>query len=373
MALMSTVANASDWPASLTTEMDEAATAITHNWIDGRDPAAEEWAWGEGVLAYGLVKSAYAQNNTAAQAWLNEYIEHHDEEGKVIEWSDHLSPAASSLYISLNVDPDQEVKSISEDVVDYIMSAPRSKYSDMLIHLGYRANQFPYNVPGYPEAWVDSLFHVTPALIMYSQLTGDDGYMQEAIHQVETMVSGLQDPDTGLVAHAKFDNDNKDHEVPRWSNNEFWARGNGWALVSLVELLLGMPQDHPSYTGLLDRAQRLEEALREEQGRDGRFHTLVTKSSSYYETAATGLILYAMAKGYEAGIFGEETRATVIDGAEGLLNKTLRWSSSNTKATVRYTSIGTNPDPGLYRWIARSSNVNYGVGAWLMLAAEIID
>jgi rhamnogalacturonyl hydrolase YesR len=371
--LMSTFANASDWPDSLVADMDEAAAAITNKWIDGRDPTGEAWAWGEGVLAYGLVKSAHAQNDTVALAWLGEYIDYHDEQGKEMEWSDDLSPAASSLYLSLNLDSNNEVKTIAEDVVNYIMTAPRSPNDNMLIHFGYKADEAIYSALGYPEAWVDSLFHITPTLLMYSELTGDDSYLEEAIVQVEAIVGGLQDPDTGLVAHAKFDNDSKDYQVPSWSSNEFWARGNGWALVSLVELVTEMPQDHQSYAGLLDRAQRLEKKLREEQGKDGRYHTLVTKSSSYYETAATGLILYAMAKGYEAGIFPDETQDAVIKGAEGLLDKTLTWTNSDTKAKVRYTSIGTNPDPGLYRFIARTPNKNYGVGAWLMLASEIID
>lgn len=373
LGLVSGTSIAGEWPSELVQDMDKAARAIADNWIDDRNPEQQAWAWGEGVLAYGLVKTADATGDAAYLDWLNSYIDHHDQAGKEMQWSDHLSPAISALYISRYMDPDREIKSIANDVVDYIMSSPRSKYDGMLVHLGYRAQQFPYFIPGYPEAWVDSLFHITPTLALYSDLTGDDGYLEEAVAQVDIIVSNLQDPNTGLVAHAKFDNDNKSHEVPRWQNNEFWARGNGWALVSLVELLSAMPETHPKYASLLDRTRRLEAKLRAEQGRDGRYHTLVTKTSTYYETAATALILYAMAKGYEAGFFGDATRNAVVKGSNGLLNKTLRWNRSGSQATVRYTSIGTNPDPGLYRWVPRKSQVNYGVGAWLMLAAELID
>lgn len=154
---------------------------------------------------------------------------------------------------------------------------------------------------GYPEAWVDSLFHITPNLVLYSQITGDNQYLAEANNKVSIFSENLQDPDTGLFAHAVFDKVDKNYEVPRWDDNKFWARG------------------------------------------------------------------------YSKGLFGEATRAAVIKGAYGLLDKTLRWNWQKTKAKVTGTSIGTNPDPLIYNVIPKKTNVNYGVGAWLILAAEIMD
>lgn len=371
--LMTSTSHASDWPDGLKADMQKAGIAVADKWIDRRDPQGEAWAWGEGVLSYGLVKMADASKKERYLDWLNEYNSYHDDNGKTMEWSDHLSPGIASLYITKNLDPNQEIKNISMDVIDYIMTAPRSQFDGMLLHFGPRYTQFPYNILGYPEAWVDSLFHITPNLVLYSQITGDNQYLEEAINQVSIFSENLQDPDTGLFAHAVFDKVDKDYEVPGWDDNKFWARGNGWALVSLVEILEAMSSNHPQYAVLLDRAQRLERALRSTQGNDGRYHTLLTRSYTYYETAASALISYAMARGYSSGLFGEDTKAAVIKGANGLLKKTLRWNWRKTKATVTGTSIGTNPDPLIYAVIPKKSNVNYGVGAWLMLAAEIMD
>lgn len=371
--LVSSTTQASIWPAELKSDMEKAGIAIADKWIKGRDPEGEAWAWGEGVLSYGLAKMAHTTEKDSYLDWLNAYNTHHDATGKNMEWSDHLSPGIAALYITQNLDPHHEIKTISIDVVDYIMTAPRSPTEDMLIHFGTRYNQFPYNVPGYPEAWVDTLFHVTSNLVLYTQITGDNQYLEEAIHQVSIFSKNLQDPNTSLFAHAVFDKPSKDYEVPSFDSNTFWARGNGWALVSLVELLEAMPNYHPKYQELLDRALRLESALRAAQGNDGRYHTLLTRSNTYYETAASALITYAMAKGYSNGIFGEDTRDAVIKGANGLLDKTLKWDRKKTTAKVKYTSIGTNPDAWAYTIIPRKSNVNYGVGAWLLLTSEFID
>ncbi len=207
---------------------------------------------------------------------------------------------------------------------------------------------------------------------MYSQITGNDVYINEAASQIKLFIQNLQDPSTSLFAHAYYDHP-VDEVVPAFSNFEFWARGNGWMLAALVELLAELPQTHPDYMFLKNTAINFEQALRNNQGSDGRFHTLLTKSNSYYETAGTALILYGMAYGYEIGLFGSETRTTVLEGARGLLDNTLDWHHENTQANVTHTSIGTNPTPGLYRFVPRRSQVVYGVGAWLMFASILAD
>lgn len=366
-------ARAQGWPDSLTEDIQGAAIAIADNWVNDKAPQSEQWAWGEGVLNYGLVKVGHTLKRDDYIAWLDAYIRHHDQAQVEMLWSDHLSPGISALYLTRHVNPLRPVPDIAHSVIDYIMTAPRTERQRLLIHLGYRADLFPYSVPGYPDAWVDSLFHITANLVLYTQLSGDQTYLEEAVYQVKHFFLNLQDPDTGLMAHGYFDLSPKDYEVPRFEQDEFWARGNGWALTSIVDLLVAMDTAHPDYAGLLLRAQKLAQALSEAQGADGRFHTLLTKSSTYYETAGTALILYGLARGVNTGLFDERAREVVVTGSRSLLDNTLLWRSGNSLAEVRYTSIGTNPSPGWYRWVPRARQVNYGVGAWLMLAAELMQ
>ncbi|MCP3940460.1 MAG: hypothetical protein GY710_03135 [Desulfobacteraceae bacterium] len=365
--------NSSDaWPADLKQEIQTAAIAIADNWVDDRNPENQDWAWGEGVLSYGLIRTALWSNNDSYYNFVEDYILYHQNNNATIQWSDHTTPAIAGFYISSHFDGDQKIFPITKRVIDYIMNAPRTGPQGLLIHLGHYADDWKYGLLNLPDAWIDSLFHITPSLVMYSRLTGNNEYINEAATQIKKFIQNLQDPQTHLFAHAYYDYpDNK--VVPAFSNNEFWARGNSWVLAALVELLAQLPMTHPEYFFLENTAIDLEQALREHQGDDGRFHTLVTKSNSYYETAGTALILYAMAYGHELGLFGQETRAAVLKGARGLLDNTLDWHHDNTQANVTNTSIGTNPTPGLYRFVPRGSQINYGVGAWLMFASILAD
>lgn len=363
--------NSGGWPASLVIDLKSAGRAITNKWISDHNPSDVNWAWGEGVLSYGIARTAHWTGDAEYKAWLKGYLEYHDSEDPSIEWSDHVSPAIGGLYYSKYLDNNNYIYPLTEKVVNYVMTAPRTEAQNLLRHFGHRWNKFPYNALWYPDAWVDTLFHVTPTLALYTQLTGDQSYLNEAAYQVETMVKNLQDPVTGLLAHA-YDDYDKNEQTPAWHKNEFWARGNAWALVSMMELLADLDQNHDSYNIVKGQAQQLAQVLAANQGDDGRYHTLVTKTGTYYETAATALIAYGFARGVELGVLDNSYRQNVIDAAKGLLNETLQWPSAS-QATVHYTSIGTNPDPGFYRFVPRDNQVDYGVGAWLMMAAVIVD
>jgi len=363
--------NNGGWPADLVVDLKAAGRAVTNQWIADYNPADVAWAWGEGVLTYGIVRTADWSGDDEYKTWIKDYLQHHDDEDPSIEWSDHVSPAISGLYYSKYLDNNEYIYPLTEKVVNYVMTAPRTEAQSLLRHFGTRWNQLPYSALWYPDAWVDTLFHIVPTLKYYTQLTGDTSYLDEAAYQTETMVKNLQDPVTGLLAHA-YDDFDKNEQTPAWNQNEFWARGNGWALVSMMELLEDLDTNHNSFDTIKGQAQQLAQALAANQGEDGRYHTLLTKPGTYYETAATALIVYAFAKGVELRILDESYRQNVIVGAQGLLNKTLQWPAT-AKATVHYTSIGTNPDPGFYRFVPRDSQINYGVGAWLMMAAVIVD
>ncbi len=365
-------ADINDWPQDLKSDLKEAALAVADNWVDDRNPEKQDWAWGEGVLAYGLIKTADWSNKQEYFNFITSYIEHHQSENTEIEWSDHTTPAMAALYISRFMDENNKIYPISERVINYIMNAPRTNTQGMLVHLGYKADDWAIKLMNYPDAWIDSLFHITPSLVMYSSLTGNEAYINEAAHQIKLFIQNMRDPVTGLMAHAYYDYP-ENEVVPAFSNYEFWARGNSWLICSLVELLKELPVTHPDYYYLRDAALDFEQSLRANQGEDGRFHTLLTKPGTYYETAGTALILYAMASGYEQGLFGEETRSAVLEGAQGLLSETLDWHHNNTQADVTKISIGTNPSPGLYRFVPRQSQVSYGVGAWLMFASVFAD
>jgi rhamnogalacturonyl hydrolase YesR len=327
------------------------------------NPAQElGWGWGEGVLAFGLEHAYRLTGDAAMREYLRVYLRQHLARGLRVTWSDDTVPALAALERVLQ--GDVELKPLVDQVVQYSMHAPRTR-SAMLLHLG-RA-RLPLLRELLPQAWVDSLFHIVPTLMRYSRLTGDARYRDEGVRQLVLFVRALQDPYSGLVTHA-YNDQPQAERVPAFEQRAFWARGNGWMLVALVDTLAQLPASHPDRALLLQAARRLESALRHTQTASGLFHTLLLRSDSYLETAGSALILCAMAQGLRLGLFPEQTRANVERGARGLLS-IVRWTG--TRAEVTGTSLGTNPIAALYAWTPTADQIGYGVGAWLMAADEI--
>jgi hypothetical protein len=78
--------------------------------------------------------------------------------------------------------------------------------------------------------WADDLYMSCPFLIRWYQYTGDTSYLDDAARQVMNIAGYLQDAN-GLWFHGYY---LTTHSV----NGIKWGRGNGWALVSTVEVLV---------------------------------------------------------------------------------------------------------------------------------------
>lgn len=343
-------------------QLSSALDAVMQTTI-GEFPADElAWDWGEGVLAFGVERAFQVTGQARYRDYLRSYFRAHAAKGIDPSWSDDTTPALAAL--ELVQAGDEEFLPLVEQVVRYSMTAPRTPEHRALQHLGGSVWRHFF-----PDAWVDSLFHVVPTLIRYSQWTGDPRFRNEGVHQLRLFLRVLQDPQTGLCTHA-FDDGAIPRRVPPFDSGLFWARGNGWMLVALVDALAELPADDPARPELLDGARRLESSLRRQQDPSGLFHTVVLDRTTYLETAGSALILYGMARGVRLGVFPSATQRALQRGAHGLLG-VLRCEAE--RCTVTGTSLGTNPIGTSYRTTATADQVSYGVGAWLMATSEILS
>lgn len=362
------------FPKELRDELRDAVGWVASTWLATQGPPEEmAWNWGEGVLAYGLVAASRSTGSARFSDYVRAYTRHHIAAGTSVEWSDHTTPALAALELASESPNDGTLLPIVDRVVRYIMTAPRTSTNGLIRHLGTREDDWVIRLGkaflprAFPDVWVDTLFHVVPTLRRYTELTGDPSYMDEALFQTLGFFRHLQDPASGLLAHGYFDAP-RDEVVPPFANDELWARGNGWAIFTGVDLLTRLPPS-AGRDELAGRVLRLEDTLRKHQDPEtGLFHTLLRKPSTYIETAGSGLIVHAMARGLRAGLFGAGARETATLGGRGLLRR-LRSVRSSTLVTG--TSIGTNPVAGLYRFVPVRDQVTYGVGAFLLAASEI--
>ena len=80
-----------------------------------------------------------------------------------------------------------------------------------------------------------------------------------------------------------------------------WARANGWAFMTEVELLDVLPEDHPQRPQILQLFREHAKGLASYQSGSGFWHQLLDREDSYLETSATAIYAYAFARAINRG------------------------------------------------------------------------
>lgn len=340
-------------------EVAEKTRAVADSWMAGAPPQALEWDWGDGVLTFALLELAEVTGEAKYSDYVRDYVEFHQDRGVVYFWNDNLTPALSAALLILREGAPFEP--ILQGAEKYLFEdAPRTP-SGGIRHLGFLPFFFV------ADLWVDSLFHFVPLMARISELRGTPDALNDAASQLLIFARAMQDPATGLFTHAYIDSGGG-AQVPRYDEGAFWARGNGWVIAAMADLLSRLPADHPDRAELLERCLALEAALRAYQDPGGRYHTLLFEPGTYLETAASGLITYGMARGVREGIFGDETRDAAGLGMEGLFDALVEDEERGT--LVDFTSLGTVPIAATYPRVNIAKQVVYGVGAWILAGTE---
>lgn len=141
--------------------------------------------------------------------------------------------------------------------------------------------------------WADDLYMSCPFLVRWYLCTGDTNYLDDAVQQVTNMAGYLQDTN-GLWFHGYFLGT---HSV----NGIKWGRGNGWAMVSTVEILSDLPVDHPARTNLLTILRRHIAGIEAVQAPDGLWRQVLDDPSAWEDTSCSAMFVYSIARAVNQG------------------------------------------------------------------------
>ena len=155
---------------------------------------------------------------------------------------------------------------------------------------GTLARQRPQPV----SLWADDLYMSVPFLAHMGALTGQRAWFDDGARQVIQASARLQDKTTGLWDHSWFENTDPD---PKF----YWGRGSGWAIMAAAELLSVLPEDHPERARVLEIFRRGAQGAAAAQGGTGLWHQLLDKTDSYWETSASAMFTFAIARGVNRG------------------------------------------------------------------------
>lgn len=211
--------------------------------------------------------------------------------------------------------------------------------------------------------WLDDLFMSVPALAQMGKLTADKKYYDEACQQVLAFSRRMFNPDKNVFMHGWVE---AMHEHPQFH----WARANGWAIMTMVELLDVLPEKHPNRAEILDLLRKHARGLAAYQSGSGFWHQLLDRPDSYLETSATAIYTYSLARAINRGW---------IDGLAYAPMTLLAWNAVATKVNaagqVEGTCVGTGMgfDPAFYYHRPISPFAAHGYGPVLLAAAEVLQ
>ncbi len=223
---------------------------------------------------------------------------------------------------------------------------------------GTLARNFPF-----PNTlWLDDLFMSVPALAQMGKYTGDTKYYDDAIKQLIQFSERMFNAEKGLYMHGWVEGMDQHPQF-------HWARANGWAVMSMVELLEVLPNDYKNRDKVLALLRKHVYGLAKYQSKNGMWHQLIDREDSYLETSATAIYTYSIARAINRGwIDASAYKPMVYLAWNAVANQV------NEKGQVENTCVGTGLgfEPAYYFYRPVSVYTAHGYGPVLLAGAEII-
>lgn len=238
------------------------------------------------------------------------------------------------------------------------------RYIDYIMHKEYRLSDgtFARNRPQHNTVWLDDMYMAIPAIAWMGKITGDNKYYDEVLKQISLFKSRMWLPEKQLFRHGWVESMD-----PHPSFH--WARANGWAILTLTEVLDVLPENYPGRHEVLQLYKEHIAGIAATQSGEGFWHQLLDRNDSYLETSATAIFTYCIARGINNRWLDPLAYGPVA---------TLGWHAVSTKVNkageVEGTCVGTGMgfDPAFYYYRPVHKYAAHGYGPVLLAGAEII-
>ena len=214
-----------------------------------------------------------------------------------------------------------------------------------------------------PWWWCDALFMAPPVWARMYAATHDQKYL-DYLHKHFWETSDLL---YSNEHHLYFRDITFLHKTDQRGNPIFWSRGEGWVMGGIARTLDYLPKTDPDYGRYEMQLREMAAAVAAIQyAKDGLWHSNMLDAEDYPQPEVSGssLITFALAWGVN---HGELDRATYMP----VIAKAWRGLVGQIYADGRLGNIQqTGSAPAHY---LPSSSYNYGVGAFLLAGAQIVD
>ena len=242
------------------------------------------WGFGEAVALRGLYQASSVTGDPAFRDHADALLEGYVNRGVGISAEEHIAPGFELLLLYQRTGDER-----------YVHAAQKlaALHASFAIVRGARVHRA--DLPGWRrQIWVDCMDAEPPFLALLGRVTDDPKHFDQAAAEIAGYARLLQDEDTGLFFHG--------FEEACGTNGQLWARGNGWALMGLVEVLKLLPKEHYLYRELNERLVRLCRALKSYQDASGLWHTVITNHDTYLESTLAVMTAYSLREAFEHAV-----------------------------------------------------------------------
>lgn len=266
---------------------------------------------------------------------------------------DDAGAVCCSMIKAQILDPSLQLRPLIDNYIDYIMNKEYRLEDGTFARLRPQKN----------TVWLDDMYMGIPAIAWMGKLTGDRKYYDEACNQVLLFADKMWIPEKKLFRHGWVESMDPHPAF-------HWGRANGWALLTMCEVLEALPENHPQRQAVMDLFREHAEGLASLQDIDGFWHQLLDNPATYLESSATaiyvGCLAHAVSRGWiDAKAFGP----VALQGWHAIEK------SVNEKGQVENVCVGTGMgfDPSFYAYRPVHVMAAHGYGPVLWAGAKILE
>lgn len=151
--------------------------------------------------------------------------------------------------------------------------------------------------------------HFDPPFFAHLHHIGQgEHWSQRAVDEILGYSDLLRDPELQLYRHFWLEKTGRGY-------TRGWGRGQGWALLGLLDVIKYASPQSKGYDAVVARARELSESMVRHQLADGNWHALVHEPKSGAESSTAAFMATAFYRGIKLGILPEATFRPAADRA----------------------------------------------------------
>ena len=210
--------------------------------------------------------------------------------------------------------------------------------------------------------WLDDMFMAIPAIAYMGAYTNDSKYFDEAANQIMLFKDKMWVKEKKLFRHGWV-------EAMEPHPAFHWGRANGWAILTMCEVLDVLPESHPQRGAILDLLREHIEGLVALQGKNGFWYQLLDRNDSYEESSCTAIYTYCIAHAINQGWVSALAYGPTVQLAWHAVE-----ASIDAEGRFMNTCVGTGMgfDPAFYMYRPVSTAAAHGYGPAIWAGAEML-